>query len=89
MPPSGALGGIPVVSTGGLLDPISPVARPSKSSGPSVTPPGVSVTPLGISVTETLANLLPLASSPVPLTPTGVYIGNSLAQSPPKLSCQI
>ena len=114
MPPSGALGGLPIVSTGGPLDPISPAAGPSTSSGPlvtpsatlpgvsatlpgvsatppgvSATPPGVSTAPPGVSVTATLANLLPLAASTVPPTPTGVYVGDGLAPVPPKLACRI
>ena len=82
MPPSGALRGLLIISTGGPLDPISPAAGLSTSSGPSVTPPG-------ISVTVTLANLLTLAASTIPPTPTGVYIGDGLAPVPPKLASQI
>ena len=96
MPPSGALGGLPVVSAGGPVDPISPTVGPSTSSGPLTAPPGVlaapsgaSATPPGVSVTATLANLLPLAASTIPPTPAGVYVGDGLSPVPQKLACRI
>jgi len=81
MPPSGALGGLPVVSIGCPLDPISPPAGPSLSYGLSVIPQEVSVTPPGILFMATFANLLPLAASTIPPTPMGMYIGDGPPQS--------